>query len=181
MVLMVRASSATAAARIATGLRTHLAAMDPAKVWADVRLMQDVIDGSRSLRVRRFALILFGSFAAIALLLAAVGTYGVMTYAVAQRTREIGIRVALGATRPAVLRDVIGQTMRVTAAGLALGAVAAAFATRFIASLLFGITSGDALTWAGAAAVLVIVALLATIVPARRAVRIDPLAALRQE
>jgi putative ABC transport system permease protein len=181
MVLMVRASSPSAAARIASGLRTHLVAMDPAKIWSDVRLMQDVIDGSQSIRVRRFALILLGSFAAIALLLAAVGTYGVMTYAVAQRTREIGIRVALGATRPAVLRDVIGQTMRLTAAGLVVGALAASFATRFIASLLFGITSGDMLTWVCAAGVLVAVALLATIVPARRAVRIDPLVALRQE
>jgi len=105
----------------------------------------------------------------------------VMTYAVAQRTREIGIRVALGATRPAVLRDVMGQTMRLTAAGLVAGAIAAAFATRFIATLLFGVTSGDTITWLGAAAVLVIVSLLATLVPARRAVRIDPLVALRQE
>jgi putative ABC transport system permease protein len=181
MVLMVRASSAAGAARIAAGLRTHLAAVNPAKDWSEVRLMQDVIDGSESLRVRRFLLILLGSFAAVALLLAAVGTYGVMTYAVAQRTREIGIRVALGATRPVVLRDVLGQTIRLTAAGLVLGALAASFATRFIASLLFGITSGDALTWLGAAGVLVAVALLATIIPARRAVRIDPLVALRQE
>jgi putative ABC transport system permease protein len=181
MVLMVRASSAAGAARIAAGLRTHLGAIDPAKEWSEVRLMQDVIDGSQSIRVRRFVLILLGSFAAIALLLAAVGTYGVMTYAVAQRTREIGIRVALGATRPAVLREVIGQTMRLTAAGLVLGVIAASFATRFIASLLFGITSGDALTWLAAAGVLVIVALIAAILPARRAVRIDPLVALRQE
>jgi putative ABC transport system permease protein len=181
MVLMVRASSATATTRIAAGLRTHLAAVDPSKMWSEVRLMQDVIDGSQSIRVRRFALILIGSFAAIALLLAAVGTYGVMTYVVAQRTREIGIRVALGATRPAVLRDVLGQTMRLTAAGLVVGVLAAAFATRFIASLLFGITSADTLTWLAAASVLVVVALLATIVPARRAVRIDPLIALRQE
>jgi putative ABC transport system permease protein len=181
MVLMVRASSAAGAARIAAGLQTHLVAMNPAKSWSEVRLMQDVIDGSQSIRVRRFSLILLGSFAAIALLLAAVGTYGVMTYAVAQRTREIGIRVALGATRPAVLRDVIGQTMRLTAVGVILGAIAASFATRFIASLLFGITSGDAITWVGAAGVLVVVALLAAIMPARRAVRIDPLIALRQE
>lgn len=181
MVLMVRASSATGAARVGAGLRTHLVAMDPVKVWSDVRLMQDVIDGSESLRVRRFVLILLGSFAAVALLLAAVGTYGVMTYAVAQRTREIGIRVALGATRPAVLRDVLGQMMRLTAAGLVVGAIAASFATRFVASLLFGVTSGDTLTWLAAAGLLVTVALLAALVPARRAVRIDPLVALRQE
>jgi len=181
MFLMVRTRSAADASLGAAQLRAHLAAIDPAKEWASVRLMQDAIDGSESLRLRRFVLILLAGFAGLALLLAAVGTYGVMAYAVAGRTREIGIRIALGATRPAVLRDVLGDAIRLAAAGLLLGAVIARFSTRSLASLLFAVTPLDATTYLGAALLLVGVAILASYVPARRAIRIDPLIALRHE
>ena len=125
MFLMVRARSASDAARLATHLRSQLLAMDPNKVWTDVRPMRDVINGSDSIRLRRFVLILLGSFAGLAVLLAAVGTYGVMAYSVADRTREIGIRVALGATRSMVLNQVLSETMKLTLAGLVIGGLAA--------------------------------------------------------
>ena len=143
--------------------------------------MRDVIDGSESIGRRRFVLTLLAIFAGIALMLAAVGTYGVMSYAVAERTREIGIRMALGASTPTVLKDVLGDALRVTLAGLAIGAVAAYFLTRFIAALLFGISAVDPLTYVAVSVVLGAVSLLASYVPARRALRIDPLIALRQE
>jgi ABC-type antimicrobial peptide transport system permease subunit len=143
--------------------------------------MQDVIDGSESIRLRRFVMTLLGSFAGLALFLAAVGTYGVMAYAVTERTREIGIRVALGATRPAVLEEVLGEAVRLTLAGLVLGALAARFLTRFISTLLFGVSSTDAVTYIGVSLALGSVALLASYIPARRALQIDPLTALRHE
>jgi putative ABC transport system permease protein len=146
-----------------------------------VRSMQQIIDDSQSIRLRRFVLILFGTFATLAVALAAVGTYGVMTYSVAERTREIGIRMALGATRPAVLRQVLSETTRLTLAGLMLGAVAALALTRFMSAMLFGISATDAVTYLGVSFVLASVALLASYLPARRATGVDPIAALRHE
>jgi putative ABC transport system permease protein len=181
MYLMVRARSSADAARIATELRPHLLALDKSKEWMDVRPMRDVIDGSESIRLRRFVLILLGSFAGLALLLAAVGTYGVMAYAVAERTREIGIRVALGATRPAIFREVLGETMRLALAGLLVGGLAAVALTRFIASLLFEVSSTDVATYLSVSLLLVGVALLASYLPARRATEVDPMTALRHE
>jgi putative ABC transport system permease protein len=181
MYLMVRARSPSDSARLTTRLRSQLLAVDPNKDWADVRPMRDVIDRSESIRLRRFVLILLGSFAGLAMLLAAVGTYGVMAYSVADRTREIGIRVALGATRSMVIMQVLSETMKLTLAGLVIGGLAAQVLTRFISSMLFGVTSTDAVTYLGVSFVLVGVALLASYLPARRATRIDPLAALRQE
>jgi putative ABC transport system permease protein len=181
MYLMVRARSHTDETRIISQLRKNLLAMDPSREWSDVRAMQDVIDGSESIRIRRFVFTLLGSFAALALLLAAVGTYGVMAYAVAERTREIAIRVAFGATRSVVLEAVLGEAARLTAAGLVLGAVAAQFSTRAISTFLFGVSSTDAVTYVGASLVLGGLALLASYVPARRAMQVDPLVALRQE
>jgi len=181
MFLMVRARSSADAGRIAAQLRGRLLAVDPRKVWAEVRPMRDVIDGSESIGRRRFVLTLLAIFAGIALMLAAVGTYGVMSYAVAERTREIGIRMALGASAPTVLKDVLGDALRVTLAGLAIGAVTAYFLTRFIAALLFGISAVDPLTYVAVSVVLGAVSLLASYVPARRALRIDPLIALREE
>jgi putative ABC transport system permease protein len=181
MFLMVRARSAADATRLATNLRSQLMALDASKFWDDVRPMRDVINDSGSVRLRRFVLILLGTFAVIAMLLAAVGTYGVMAYTVADRTREIGIRVALGATRSMVLTHVLSETLRLTLAGLVIGALAAQALTRFIASMLFGVSSSDAVTYVGVAIVLAGVALLASYVPARRATQIDPLVALRQE
>jgi putative ABC transport system permease protein len=181
MFLMLRMASPADASRGVAQLRPHLLAVDAAKQWSDVRPMQDAIDGSESIRVRRFVLTLLASFAGLALLLAAVGTYGVMAYAVTERTHEIGIRIALGATQPAVLRDVLGESLRVTALGLIAGAGIALFSTRYLSSLLFAISAADAVTYATAALLLVTVAAIATYMPARRAVRIDPLIALRNE
>ena len=131
--------------------------------------------------LRRFVLVLFGIFAGLAVLLAAVGTYGVMSYAVADRTREIGIRVALGATRSSVIQQVLSETAQLTLAGLVAGCFAALGLTRFITSLLFGVTTTDVLTYAGVSCVLGSIALVAGYVPARRATEVDPLIALRQE
>ena len=181
MFLMVRARSSSDASRLATQLRPQLLAVDPDKDWTDVRPMRDVINESDAIRLRRFVLILLGSFAGLAVLLAAVGTYGVMAYSVADRTRELGIRVALGATRSMILNHVLSETMKLTIAGLVIGCLAARLLTRFISSMLFGITSTDAVTYLGVSLVLATVALLASYLPARRATRIDPLVALRQE
>jgi putative ABC transport system permease protein len=181
MFLMVRAQSARDAASLVGRLQAHLVAMDPARVWADVRLMQDAIDGSAAIRVRRFVLTLLAWFGGLAMLLAAAGISAVMAYAVAERTREIGIRVALGASRRDVLTHVFGEALMLAGVALVVGALAAQLATRFIASLLFGVSAVDLVTYAGAALVLVVVALVATGVPARRAARIDPLVSLRHE
>ena len=120
-------------------------------------------------------------FAATALLLSSVGIYGVMSYVVAQRTRDIGLRMALGATREQILRDVLTQGMRLTVGGLVLGLAGALMGTKFLTSLLYGIQPSDAVTFAVASSALCAVALLASYVPARRATRVDPMVALRYE
>ncbi len=130
---------------------------------------------------RRFLLLLVGSFAAAALVLAAVGLYGVVAFSVARRTQEIGIRMALGARRQDVLRMVLGGGARLAMLGVILGVAAALAITRLMSSLLFGISATDPLTFAGVALLLALVALLASYVPARRATRVDPLIALRYE
>ncbi len=155
--------------------------MEPAHTWADVRTMQDAIDASSAVRVRRFVLTLLAGFGGLALLLAAAGIAGVIAYVVAERTRELGIRVALGASRVQVLRDVFGEALMLAGAALVVGMLAAQLATRFIASLLFGVGAMDVVMYTGAALILVLVVLIATGLPARRAARVDPLIALRHE
>jgi putative ABC transport system permease protein len=181
MFLVVRAGSESASTRIGAELRSHLLVVDRNKEWMDVRPMSQIIAGSDSIKLRRFILILLGWFSGAAMFLAAVGTYGVMTYSVAARSREIGIRVALGATRSNVFREVLGDSIKLTAAGLLLGVVAAHAATRFIASMLFGIGAADPPTYVSVSLVLACVALLAGYLPARRATEVDPLVALRHE
>ena len=134
-----------------------------------------------SLESRRFSLTLAGIFAATALLLATAGIYGVTAYSVTRRTREIGVRVALGARGLDVLRLVLGQGMVTAVIGVAIGVCGACLLTRAMQSLLFGVTSTDPLTFAAVALLLVLVALLASFIPARRAMRVDPLVALRDE
>jgi putative ABC transport system permease protein len=126
-------------------------------------------------------MLLLGIFAALALLLAAVGIYGVISYTVAQRTREIGIRMVLGAGQADVLKVVVTQAMLPVSAGLAIGLAASFGLTRLMAGMLYGVNAGDPVTFIGVALLLAAVALVATLVPARRAIRIAPVAALRHE
>jgi len=136
---------------------------------------------AESMSRRRFATQVVGLFGVLALLLAAVGIYGVIAYSVTQRTREIGIRVALGASKTAILGWVLKQGMMLTIAGVVIGLVGAYALTRLLRSLLFGVGPADILTYGALAALLTLVALIACYVPARRATKVDPLVALRYE
>lgn len=144
-----------------------------------VRSMEDVL--SYALAKQRFSTILMTVFAGLALVLAAVGLYGVISYSVSQRTHEIGIRVAVGAQRQDVLRLVVGEGLRLVVVGLAIGIAGALALTRFLSNILFGVRSGDPVTFAAVSLLLAVVALLAAYFPARRAAKVDPLAALRHE
>ena len=146
---------------------------------ANVRTMQEVI--ANSVQRRRFSMLLFTIFAVVAMLLAAVGLYGVMSYSVAQRTKEIGIRMALGARRPDVVALVVKQGMALVLMGIAAGTTLALGMTRLISGMLFGITATDPLTFAAVVALLGAVAFLANYLPARRAASVDPMVALRYE
>jgi len=141
------------------------------------RTLQQIF--SSSLDQRRFSLVIFAVFAAVALALAVMGIYGVMAYAVAERTKEIGVRMALGATVGDILKLVIGQGGKLIAVGVTLGVAGSLFLTRLLASLLYGVSATDPLTFAVIALLLTAVALLACYVPARRATKVDPLIALR--
>ncbi len=163
----------------AAAVKKEVQALDPNVPIYEVKTMEQLL--SESLARRRFAMLALGLFALVAMLLAMVGIYGVMAYSVAQRTREIGIRVALGAQRRDVLKLVIGQGMMLTLIGLCLGLAGASGLTRVIRSLLFGVGATDPWTFVGIALLLGSVALLACYVPARRATKVDPMMALRYE
>jgi predicted permease len=180
MFLMVRIDSANDAPRIARDLRARLALTAPGTEWADVLPLQQIIDGSESIRFRRFVLILLGSFAALAVTLAGVGLYGVMAYFVAERRHEIGIRMALGASGRVVLGHVLGEALRLAAVALVLGAFAAQLLTRLIAAMLFDVSGTDVVTYAAVWTLLALVSLLASYLPARRAAHVDPIVALRE-
>jgi len=148
----------------------------------DVRTMQNIV--SESMSPQRFPMILLSVFAALALLLASVGLYGVISYAVTQRTHEIGIRMALGAEKKDVFRLVVGGGLRLAATGVAIGGIAARILTRVLPSfshLLYGVRAGDSLTFAAVSSILGLVALLACYIPARRAMKVDPMISLRYE
>jgi len=181
MYLMVRIASAKQAPRVAQDLRARLGAAAPGTEWADILPLDRVIAGSESIRLRRFVLILLGSFAALAVTLAAVGLYGVMAYFVAERRREIGIRVALGATRQGIITEVLGEALRLSMMALIIGAFAAQIVTRLLSSMLFGIGSTDVVTYATVGALLTGVSLLASYLPARSAAQVDPIVALREQ
>ena len=161
------------------GIRRAVAELDPAVPVYDLRSMNDVV--ANALVRPRFLSVLLGTFSAIALSLAAVGIYGVMAYSVSQRTQEIGLRVALGASSRNVLGLVIGQGFRITVLGLAAGLLGAFALTRLMEALLFGVSTTDAVTFLSVPLILFIVSLLACYVPARRATRVDPMVALRYE
>jgi predicted permease len=173
--------------RSATSDATSLTSAAQNAVWsvnkdvplANIRTMQQVI--SNSVQRRRFSMLLVSIFAGVAMLLAAIGLYGVTSYSVSQRTKEIGIRMALGAKRPDVLRLIVKQGMTLVLLGIAAGVFLSLGMTRLIAGMLFGITATDPLTFAGVAALLGTVAFLANYLPARRAASVDPMIALRYE
>jgi putative ABC transport system permease protein len=178
-----------------TGLTIRVASGDPAGITATVREEMRRIDSTLPLfavrsmeEVKRlgswqFGLFgwMFSAFGAVALLLAVTGVYGLLAYAVSQRTQEIGLRVALGAGRRDVIRLIVGQGLRLAAVGIGLGLVGSFGVTRVIGSLLYNITPTDPLTFAGASLFIVAVALVASYVPTRRAIDVDPLEALRSE
>ena len=160
-------------------IRKSLLSFDDQMVLYNPEAMTGII--SDSLASRRFSMILLGAFAALALVLSAIGIYGVISYLAAQRTQEIGIRMALGAQRTQVLGMVLGQGLRVSAIGVAIGLSAALALARLIANLLYGVKPHDPPTFAGVAALLTLVALGASYLPALRATRVDPVTALRYE
>jgi putative ABC transport system permease protein len=160
-------------------VREALRAIDPDEATSTFRTMDDVI--STSAAGDRFNTLLLGAFAAIALLLTAAGIFGVLSYLVTQRTREIGLRMALGAQSEDVLRVVVGHGLRLVLCGLCIGVAAALVVTRWMSSVLFDVKPTDPLTFAAVAVLLTVTAFLASYFPARRAMRVDPMVALRYE
>jgi len=166
-------------ASVISAVRQAVWSVDKDQPVSNVRTMDQVV--SASISKERFQSLLLGLFAALALLLACVGLYGVISYAVVQRTHEIGVRMALGAKPVDVLRLVIRQGMGLTIIGLIVGVAAGSVVTRVLADMLYGVSTRDPLTFVGAPLLLLVVAFLACYIPARRATRIDPLIALRYE
>jgi predicted permease len=160
-------------------VRRAVQEIDPREVVYNVETMDEVV--AHSFAARRFSMILLGVFAALALLLACVGIYGVISYLVGQRTHEIGVRMALGAQRGDVLRLVLGHGAKMALVGVAVGVAAALGLTRLMVNQLFGVSPHDPLTFVGVAMLLIIVAVAACYIPARRAMRVDPMVALRYE
>jgi putative ABC transport system permease protein len=177
LTLVVRTSGDPSA--LASAVRGEVKAADKNQPVFNVRTMREVI--ATSVNMNRFSMLLLSLFAAVALLLAGVGLYGVMSYAVAQRTNEIGIRMALGARGLDIFRLVVGQSMLLTLVGMGLGLAGAAALSRVLSGLLYGVSATDPLVFAGVALLLALVAFAACYVPARRAMKVDPMVALRYE
>ena len=166
-------------ASLAGGMREAVRAVDPTQPVSQIRLLPDMVNSS--LAPRRFVVTVLAVFAGMALAMALIGLYGVISYSVAQRTRELGVRMALGAQPAEILRLVLAQGLRLAGAGAAIGVAASLAAGRLLRQELFHVSAFDPLTFAAMAALLVAAALLASYVPARRATRVDPIAALRYE
>jgi putative ABC transport system permease protein len=164
---------------MAGAVRSQVMAVDGDLPVYRVMSLEQIV--SESVAQPRFNLVLLGTFSLLALVLAAIGIYGVMSYAVSQRMHEIGIRIALGARPGDVLKMVVRQGVELTVAGLGVGLAAAWALTRVLSGLLFGVTPTDPPTFVGVSLMLAVVAFLATYLPARRATRVDPLNALRDE
>ena len=177
MSLVLRAASDPRG--LAAAVRQEVRVLDPSIPVADIRTMSDVVGATMS--SPRFTGLLLAAFAGIALVLSAIGIYGVLSYLVSRRTREIGIRVAIGAGRSDVLRLVLGRGLMLALAGVLLGLAGAAIVTRFMQALLHGVSPADPLTFAAVAGLLSLVAAVASLVPAWRATRVDPVIALKAE
>jgi putative ABC transport system permease protein len=164
---------------VAASVRNAIWSVDKDQTVADINSMDHIV--AEAVARQRFSMVLLGVFALLALLLASVGIYGVMSYSVAQRTREIGIRIALGARRGDVLQMTVTEGFKLVGAGIVLGLLAAFVLTRLMQTLLFGISATDPITFIGISFVLLAVAILASYVPALRATKVDPLTALRAQ
>ena len=177
MTLAVRTASDTSA--MIPALRARILEVDKFTAITRIRTLEELV--SESVAQPRFYLVLLALFAGIALVLAALGIYGLMAYAVSQRTHEIGIRMALGAEARRILRLIVGQGLVLILTGVGLGLAGALALTRLMGDLLFGVSPTDPLVFVLIALTLIGVALLACLIPARRATRIDPMIALRHE
>ncbi len=160
-------------------IRRIIASIDPDQPVSELRTMDEIVDLNVADRQQQMTLL--GAFAALALILASIGLYGVLSYAVTQRSREIGLRMALGASASSVIRMIVGRGLALTGIGLAIGLVAAWLATRAMKNLLYGVAATDPLTFGSVAALLALIALIACYAPARRASRVDPIVVLREE
>jgi predicted permease len=173
------ARTAVGASDITNSFRQAVAKADSSAVIYDIRPMEDIV--AHSISTQRLTMFLLSIFSAIALILSAVGIYGVISYLTSRRTHEIGVRVALGASKNDVLKMVLGQGLKITLLGVAIGLAAALGLTRLITTMIYGVGATDPITFAGVAILLSGIALLACYVPAHRAMRVDPLVALRYE
>ena len=165
--------------QLASAIQHEVALADPQQPLSGIRSMDQVL--AQSLTRRSFAAVLLVMFASLGLILAALGLYGVVSYSVARRTQEIGVRMALGAEPARIFRLILLQGLWVTGVGLAAGVIAAIGATRMMSSLLFGVGAADPLSFGAGCAMLLTVSVLACWIPAYRATRVDPLVALRYE
>jgi putative ABC transport system permease protein len=177
MYLVVRSGADPAA--LTSVIREAVQSIDKDQPLFAISTMKELV--SNSVATRRMTLVLLGLFSGLALILGAIGIYGVISYSVVQRTHEIGIRMALGAPRCEVFRLVVGEGLKLAGIGIAIGVVAAFGLARVMSSLLYAVSATDFETFAGVAILLALVALLACYVPARRAMRVDPIVALKYE
>jgi putative ABC transport system permease protein len=177
LTILVRASSDPLS--LVGAIRSQVSEIDPNQAIYGVKTMDQWL--GEMISQRRFNMLLLAIFAGVALVLAAVGIYGVISYSVTQRTHEIGVRIALGAARRDVMRLVVGQAARLAVIGLGAGLVTAFALTRLMTSLLYGVSATDPLTFAVIPVVLAAIAMLSSYIPARRAAKVDPMIALRYE